>query len=571
MDSNLKQDETTHPNQFAGGPADVVARSILIVSSVIAGILMVLWVLERTGLMTLPGAMVVPSRGTRYAAFSEFFGGFANAATSLGLVLLAWVTCKLLPRQSTTIHTKPPQNHFGAFLAASAAGVVSGAGWWYLSSWPYAFPSNARMHWVDALDASDRLQFTYWLTDAAHVVFYEHPAMFTAVCGRLAAAFMAATLLQMGVGRVIAAVGATTLFLGPQLSTFANMAEDVPVVLAATCLALACFVGGRGWAFGLACGLLVLARPQTGLLFVAGIVAWAVEQIVVMPNRQLRAGLWRMVWNPWPWSALGAWLAVLVPPHLWMFGHDLGLMAGPIDMSMYKAIEIEGFRIHDWSGAFVLHALWMTPAVMLGSGLIALTIPFRQPAWSMGTRVVVMAVLYIAGTLILYEQLAMSYFNWRYLAYLLPVMSLLAFVPVVAILRRPFAFGPVLAVVVALAPMAASGGGFAALHKARTHPFTPIWTNRDAVRLVTDGSPVYFMNRGRTQKLDRNQLCYLLRKHFRDVKPFEEGRNYPLGTLLICTTADRRALPADKWTTVADYDGAILMRKEAIGGVGEPD
>lgn len=568
MNSTLKQDETTHSNQFAGGADDVVVRSILIVSSVGASILMVLWMLERTGLMTLPGAMVVPSRGTRYAAFSEFFGGFANAAISLGILIPAWILWLRL--RGRGMNRTPNRNSLlGTVLCAIVPAAACGIVWWYLSSWPYAFPSNARMHWVEAMDPEHYLQYLYWLTAAIHLAFYDHPAMVTAGCGAVAAGTMAISLRVLGLGTWYAALGAVGLFLGPQLLTFANMAEDLPIVIAATCLALAGFVGGRGWMFGAACALLVLARPQAGLLFVAGLAAWAVDRSVTAPDRSPPKLLSRLIFDAYPWTALLAWIAILIPPHLWMLGHGVGQFADPFDMSIYKAIEIEGFLIHNWSGAFVLHALWMTPAVMLGSGLIALTIPFRQPTWSMGTRVVVMAVLYIAGTLILYERLSMSYFNWRYLAYLLPVLSLLAFVPVVAVLRRPFAFGPVLAVVVALSPMAASGGGFAALHKARTHRFAPLWTNRDAVRLVTDGSPVYYMNRGRTGKPDRNQLCYLLRKHFKNVMPFEEGRNYPAGTLLICTARDRKALPADRWTTVADYDGAILARKKAIGG--EPD
>ncbi len=540
-------------------PAMRIAQTVLFLAAGIATLMLGVWLLVHFELIALPAAVDVSSRGTRYAAFREWSGGLINAATSLGLVLLAWVTCKLLPRQSTTIHIKPPQNHYGAFLAASAAGVVSGAGWWYLSSWPYAFPSNARMHWVDILDASESLQFSYWLTDAAHAVFYEHPAVFTAVCGGFAAAFMAATLLQMGVGRVIAAVGATILFLGPQLSTFANMAEDVPVVLAATSLALACFLGGRGWAFGLACGLLVLARPQAGLLFVAGVVAWAVEQIIAMPNQQLRAALWRLVWNPWPWSALGAWLAVLAPPHLWMYGHDLGLMAGPINMSTYHSIEIEGFRLVPWSGAFLFHGIWMTPTILFASAMVAVVIPFRQPRWSVGMRVVTLGVIYISATLALYEQVSMFYFNWRYLAYLLPVIFALAFVPVVAVFRSQPKLGIVLGVVVAFAPLAASGGGLAILKKARNHPLAELWTHRLEFRDTIGDLPVNYVIHGSTAKSHRNQLCYLLKKQFRKVRPFREDFVMDKGSLLLCTSTDADGLPAASWRTLKSTDRLRLL------------
>lgn len=465
----------------------------------------------------LPKAATVSSAGTRFPGLGDALG-FELRALAIVTVVVALVA--LIPRiRDAAWRDAPSVTRIGLPL------VVLGAALFYARlGYPHnGFPSNARIHWVDIY--YDRANsFHYTLPKLPHRFFYDAPYLLQALNGALNAVLVYAIGRALSLRRWVALAMAAALIGSSLLLAFADTAEDVQLNVAA--LLFAALAYARRWTpwLGVSLLLAVLGRPQFVLVWFAVVVA----EILVVPDGESRspgARLRSAVANRFlvvnlavAVAAFAVWDAYLVSRHSNWFLHDGKLIDAPFTEVVPKVVD--GFRISRFSGAFVLHALWIFPVVYLLATVVS-AISFRHlPLGS--RRFAVFAWTVVAGGLFVSEDQPLAYFNVRYIAYLWPFFLISAWVVLDAPMTKRIGTGTAVAAL-SLSVLTPYWQFVDTRERMTRQPVARLFDDRGELRrLVGDGSVATTSDaRG-----VRNYLSYLFKRPFDEIQAYapDSGR-----------------------------------------------
>lgn len=484
----------------------------------------------------MPLAWRVTSAGSQYPALGE---AMPTILRGMAIVLAIGLVAETLHR---TVSWRPSASA-GAHWHAIALGVLSSLAavlHGFLARPHNAFPSNSRLHWVEIwFDRRD--DFFYPLLKVPHYLFYDGPWLLMAMNAAVNVLLIAA-IVRRNTQRPWAGVAAAATYLvSAQMLLFANSAEDVQ--LSITALLLVVWAHGRRQpvAMGGALFVAMLARPSFLLIVPAFVVAELLsnrhegrvplerpaavmrDQYVVV-SLALFTGLF-LAWHGWLGIQGDGWL--LADGQVIKRGH-FGL----------EPREIDGFSISSFSGAYLGHLLWLYPAPLLLASAVVVGRWRRLSPTASGTAGLIIA--FAVATLLLLEGFPLMYFNIRYIAYMYPLLIVLAWMFPLS-LPQPRLVGAGTAFVVVVLILS----GAAAPHRELdirdqilTDPLTGLFPQRQQLRVELAGEPVY-VSVGRLQR--RNVVAYLIRRPLDDLRPVEEAEE--IGTSGWLITDDPDLLP----------------------------
>lgn len=498
----------------------------------------------------LPQAGTIRSAGTQFPAFADVVSATLRR-TALVLVVGAGaaLVVPLLPATPSWL----PR------AATGGVAVLAGALAAFTARPPNAFPSNARIHWVDNLfDRADN--YFYALVKIPNRLFYEMPWVLAALLAMGTALLSAAIIRRAVPGRSWAApMAAASVSASAITVLFANAAEDVALtVLVILCVAWA-FLARAPLLLGLALFTASLARPQLLVLLLAVAATEGLAVAIEVPARRVRAVLDRLR-GP---SARRTAVGFTVPFVLWqtwlhLRGDAWFLTDGQVVSTRLQGLEprpIDGFSITPFSGAYALHLLWLLPAALLLTHLLAATALRQLP--STGRRLLLLSWLFSGASILVSETLVLYYYNVRYLAYTLPLLLLASWTAlesdVLRALPRPGVVA--VAVVLAFSPAAFTQQGLEAHRRVAADPLGRAFSERGTLREVAADRPIATDLSGGT---DLNYLVYLLRRPVDDVMRLEQPE-IPAGAVLF--TQDREDYPTAR--VVWEGDGLWALERSS--------
>ena len=217
-------------------------------------------------------------------------------------------------------------------------------------------------------------------------------------------------------------MGATVAISG-NLLLFANTAEDVFVNIVVLLLVFVTLLTRHPIALGLALALAMLGRPPFVLLIFAVLGGDMLAHL--RRTRSVRELPWRFPIV----AGLVALVTIVACQVAFEFFGDRYLL---VDDALISAsslenldpIEVDGFLISPFSGAYVGHAAWIFPLPLLIAAAAGLVRAHRRSVAVEG--LVYACALGILAIVLVNEATPLLYYNVRYLTYNLPMLVLMA-------------------------------------------------------------------------------------------------------------------------------------------------
>lgn len=478
----------------------------------------------------LPRAATVSSAGTQYPSFGD---AFPVTLRSIGFVLLL-VTFAPLVRGSRPLRWV--QDH-PVQVATALAGLAFTVYAWL--AYPHnAFPSNARIHWVDIFFAPRADNYFYALVKLPHRVFYDYPHVLQGALGA------ANYLLLFAVGRrllprALPALGLALAYLiSAQMLLFANGGEDVTLNVTLLLLSIWALSHRSGLLIGGTLFLVTLGRPQFVLLACAFFAtqpvcdlaaagpgaSWSARLGVVRSDRMLRTAVLAFGFLFAGWHAF---LAAIDAS--WLLVDSQVLDTGLLDL---RPREIDGYTIRPYSGAYLLHALWVIPVpVLAANGIVAAR--FRALGEDQ-RRVAAVLWVFVATTVLLSEHFVLYYYNIRYLSYLLPLLLVGAWLVFANAQPRASRMAAIGAALLLLSPAAGSHQELPRHAALAAQPLAQLFPDRLELRRLTSDREVATTIESHTH---RNYLAYLVRRPHGDIAVVEPA-TAPSGAVVFTTSME---------------------------------
>lgn len=489
----------------------------------------------------LPDAATVRSDGTKYPSFADI-RGWGYQLRLLGVVVAAVPIGALLslhPDVSRLASELSNRLSSRYLLALALLLAVSFALYAYLAYPPNAWPSNARMHWLDQFyGRSDH--FFYTLVKLPHVVFYEMPHIWQGINGALSVA------LTYGIGRQVFRPrwGAFLLAIGFLLSSnmlmFANMAEDVSVAVTALLLAVYAYTRNCIYGFGVALFIVFLARPQLSLLAGAFVVTHAIYWARDRQTERVGSRLLNGLREPFFLRNIAVFVALFVVWGIVLTALDARYFltgSGLIDQASFLDLEprsVDGFLLTPFSGAYFYHFLWVYPLpLLLANAYVA--VRFRRLSRS-GQQLFIWCWIFILGSLVFLEAATTSYYNVRYITYYWPLVLVAGSLAPTILRIRGFKkrrFGTVAIVsILLLSVVTPYTDAFSRRAEIEGRDLTTLYADRHEIRELVEGrkGKVYSTYTAHTQK---NYVAFILKEPFGVVKGMKSGMRLPDQSFLI--------------------------------------
>jgi hypothetical protein len=481
----------------------------------------------------LPERAEVTSAGTFFEPFAAIgadiirrTGWLVTVSGAVGLVARRW---------------PPPAAPRRRLVVPAAVIVLTGIWYAWLSTPHNAYPSNARIHWVDYL-TWDNEDFFYALGRIPHSVFYDVPWLWQGINAALATWLCYLVARRLNIGSLAATMLSTTIALSGNLLRFANTAEDV--LLSVTLLLFVTYAALRrnGYVTGAALGLAILGRPP---FVVLGFTLAAAELLMARLRPRTRAGAGPVRYLL---QAAAVTLAITVAAQglftLWGRRYFLsnGQLVDVPELRDLEPREVDNFTIFPFSGTFVGHLLWVFPLVIvIGAVWGLLTARHREPHTAVTVYFAGFSVIALLLTL---EANPLLYYNVRYLTYLFPLASVMAWsvlAPSITPTRRSSPAHLTLVTLLALAPMAIPSDPVGLKRDLERRSEPDLLDIRDDLRTLAEGRRVVLDFGGLGS---RNYVAYVLRHNIGDVVLSSESEPQPGDILITRGPVDQAVLRA---------------------------
>ncbi len=465
----------------------------------------------------LPAAMTVRS--------AQWFPSFAVAMPftlrGLGYVLIAATAVQVVAQWFRTrvgrvqVDSSNPIARLAPLLLVLAVTAVV---YWQFATPHNASEGNARVHYTDLLFVKHE-RFFYTLGKVPHLLFYDHPNVLQTALGVLNVALVYAIGRQLLRNRWMPLLMACSYLWAGSMLLFADTADDVQLVVAALLAVLLAHLRRAPIPLALALLAAFLARgPLASAAIGVGIAELGGSLLAQRADGE-RLSLGRALRsNPVLSQALplfGAiavlWIGYLqVRGSSWLLGDG-----GAIDVTIWDLTpkSVEGFTIDRFSGAYLLHLLWVLPLPILLAHA-ALASRWREVPDAARRAVVAVWVMTAIGVAVS-EVEPLAYFNVRYLTYYLP--SLIATSWIIFTTRpapgsrRHLLPGLLVALILAGSTAATFQGGIH--HWNRSHPAVgdALWPVRFDMREAAGSGRVYTTITSTTWS---NWLVYVLKRTY---------------------------------------------------------
>lgn len=488
----------------------------------------------------LPTAATVRSAGTGFPSFAEAMG---HALPMSAWLLLAAAMGSLLSNWASP----PPRSAlpFGVLVGAAAAVC---AAWSALP--PNAFPSNARIHWVDNLfERSD--DYFYALVKLPNRLFYENPWALAALLSLTTAGLVYAILRRSVPGRpLLAPLAAATVTAASTTTLFSNAAEDVALTVVTVLAVALALVSRAPVSLGLAIFVATLARPQMVILVPAVVLSEVLAAALEPRNHRLWPMVVRVLGSR---SARRAASALIVPSMIWqgylyISGNGWLLVEGQLIASPLIGLDpraIDDFIITPFSGSYLFHLIWvLSPPVIVASLLAARGITKLSPE---GRRLFMMAWFFMVGTVLLSEIIVLYYYNVRYLAYAIPLVlaaSWTALTPGVPVTGGKGATTTMFAILLAAGPAMLPQPALDVHRQVAQDPLGRAYWARYEIRDEVQGLPV---GTDMPSDTDVNYLSYILRRSIDQIDRYDVG-SAPPDQVIFTQEIDRYEGAAIVWS-----------------------
>ena len=426
-------------------------------------------------------------------------------------------------------------------LVPGAVIVLTGVWYAWLATPHNGYPSNARIHWVDYLtwDSDD---FFYALGRIPHEIFYDVPWLWQGINAALATWLCYLCARRMDIGWIAATLLSTTVALSGNLLRFANTAEDVLLNVTLLLFVTYAVLRRNGYLTGVALALAILGRPP---FVVLGVALAAAELLTAAFHRRPQT-------EPTPvryvsQAAAVALAITVVAQGLFTFwGRRYFLANGRlIDVPELRDLEpreVDNFTIFPFSGTFAGHLLWALPVIILIGAIWGL-ITVRQREASTAVAVYFAGLSVIALLLIL-EANPLLYYNVRYVTYLFPLASVMAWsvlAPRTTPTGRTSRAHVTLVALLVLAPMAIPSDPVGLKRDLESRSEPDLLDIRDDLRTLADGRRVVVDFGGLGS---RNYIAYVLRHDIADVVLSSESDPEPGDILITRNQVDGAVLRA---------------------------
>ena len=413
--------------QVESAGSDAAARSLpraaIAIYVVGAALFLVADPLASLAEMILPTRAQVTSRGTFFLPF-EAVGDVIIRRT--GAVLAVGSIVALVVDR---VDWAPPSPRPWVVRSVAVALMLAGGAWYGWLAHPHnGFFDNSRIHWVDFLtNRSD--DFFYAAGRLPHEIFYDVPFLWQAVNVAWVIGICWAIGRRLELSLPAVAAMAATPIVATNLWVFADTAEDVMLNVALLLTVLWAVLRRGAVVVGLALNLAVLGRPS--FLVLIPCVAGAEVLSAIRRDRTIAAAF-EAVRTPYVVISTGVAVAGIVTSQVAMelagdrywFTNGRVIDTGPLLDA--EVVEVDGFSISAFSGAYVGHLLWVIPLVLLvGSGYALLRAPKQSLEIEHLTHVAGLGAL---GVLLAHESQPLLYYNIRYLTYSWPFFFVLAWV-----------------------------------------------------------------------------------------------------------------------------------------------
>lgn len=457
-----------------------------------------------------PAAVTVSSAGSPYPSLEEVL---PTVWARLGLAMTAIAAVSLVVRRNL-----PPLPRRAWIGLSGVLAVFTGALHGLLAYPHHAFPTNARIHWVDILfDRAD--DWFYAAVKLPHLVFYDMPQLWQAVNGALNTLLVVILVRHVTGDRAAGLLAGIGFAASALMLAFADGAEDVSIGVTLLLLVALAHERRRPVLTGLALTLAVLGRPPFGVMAVALVVA----EVAGGPDGTTLLDRLRQVSRPtgFLFTALAvfgttflAWQGWLTTRGArWLFADGRVIDRGLLNLAPR---EVDGFTISAFSGAYVGHALWIISLPVLAAAVVvvwrlARFAPRRRAVAALGTSTFVLL-------LAVNETVPLLYFNVRYLAYAWPLLYVAAW----TVVTLPASAQPlvdrrvpvVLALLLAVAPATAANEAFARREQRVDHPVAQLALADVDLRAETGDRELVTTLASPTH---RNYLAWLWRRPIDDV------------------------------------------------------
>ncbi|MEM9465425.1 MAG: hypothetical protein AAGA90_08615 [Actinomycetota bacterium] len=379
---------------------------------------------------------------------------------------------------------------------AIAIGIAAvGAAWYGWLAHPHnGFLDNSRIHWVDFL-TDRRDDFFYAAGRIPHEVFYDAPFLWQALNVAWVITLSWAIARRLGLSLAATVAMAATPIVATNLWVFADTAEDVMLNVALLLTVLWAVLRRGPVVVGVALTMAVLGRPS--FLVLIPCVAAAEGLTMLRRERSIHATLAvatsRYVLVSGTVAVAGIVVSQLVMELIgdrYWFADGRVIDTGPLQDA--EVVEVDGFSISAFSGAYVGHLLWVMPLVfVVGAVFAVVRAPRLRPEIEHLTH---FGALGAVAVLLAHESQPLLYYNIRYLTYVWPFLFVLAWVGYLA-LREAGAVPAVRAaalVMLVAGTMVLPTDPVERKRLIEARPEVELLEIRDDLRAVADGGTIAF-------------------------------------------------------------------------------
>jgi hypothetical protein len=382
----------------------------------------------------LPLSAKVRSAGTYYPAFSDT-GGYIRQlyAVPVALYLTFFLLVFIIKYNHvySKIETYVQDNYI---IICSILIFIIFATYAYIAYPPNFFPANAYHHWVRNL-YDINISRSYTAVFILHYLFYDYPHILQGILGSLIFIVTFFIFNTADLKKLSSIALALSVSFSSHVMNFISISEDTLIIQLLVLICLYFYIKRLNYFTGLSFFLLSLGRPQLVVVVLAFIVVelfynnkpflYSFKYIkdFFLKNHFISSNLFLF----FVLLFFREILAILIPG---FYGPLYNILSSFNKFAVeVTPIAVDGFTIYKMSLAYFLHFLWIMP-----SAFFIILVYFLFLSRKKNTPFLDSTILFFLLTLIsiiLHEIATAFYFNYRYLSYFIPSLTITAILLIV--------------------------------------------------------------------------------------------------------------------------------------------